>query len=66
MQIPRRWQRSVQLEFLERFAKDHNIKQPQEWGKVTKQDLTREGAGFIGTQFGNSLFRALRSNYPGM
>lgn len=54
-----------QRNFLEQFAKQHNIKQPYEWGRVSVQKIKSSGGSFL-NEYRGSLRKALQSLYGGL
>lgn len=55
-----------QRAFLDSLAKKFKIQEPKEWGKFAFQDALEHGAGVLLKNYGFSLQKALRANYPGI
>lgn len=52
--------------FLEKFAKKFNIKEPKDWGNISTQLIHEEGGGaMIHYYYNNSLFECLQNLYQG-
>lgn len=55
-----------QKTFLEKFAAKFNIKNPEEWGLVSKQQICKEGGEtLLRDYYSFSLYEALKSNFKG-
>lgn len=63
----RNWNnKEVQRLFLQKLAQDLRIKTPNEWGKVsTRQVLALGGSSLLKNIYQGSLFKALKSCFPG-
>lgn len=58
-------QHENQKKFLEEFARIHNIKSPEEWGRISCQMIkNRPGGESIMWIYKGSLFRLLRFVFP--
>lgn len=54
-----------QIEFLNNIAIKYNITTPQDWGKITTQDIIDNGGKNLLSQYQYSLFRTLEALFPG-
>lgn len=50
---------------LEEFAKQNGIKTPQDWGKINLEYLRSQQYSYILNIYGGSLFKALKTIFPG-
>lgn len=55
-----------QRDFLDSFAKDSQIKRPEEWGKITIKQFSAKGGLTILNHHKGSLFKALKNIYDGI
>lgn len=47
------------------LQKDLEIKKPEDWGKITNYQFIERGGGTLLSLYENSMFRMLRSSFPG-
>lgn len=61
------WNQSInQRNFFEGLAKQFQITTPSDWGRVSTADVKKNGgASVLRHYFGNSLFKALKTVFPG-
>lgn len=52
-------------EFMDSIAKKLQIKNPKDWGLITKLEFHQLGRNFL-RMYDNSLFKALQNIYPGI
>lgn len=55
-----------QKEFLDKLAKQLHIKEPKQWGTVTKRQVIDLGGKTLLCNYEDSLWKILQSVYPGM
>jgi hypothetical protein len=59
-----KWTLSNQKTFLDNLWKECNISRPKDWGKITLETVVKKGGSGLLARNSDSLFHALRANYP--
>lgn len=53
--------------FFETLGKELGIKEPKEWGNISSKKIAQHGGeALLKNYFNNSVFKALKSVYPGI
>lgn len=56
---------SNQREFLHDFAMKHNIRNPQDWGKITSRQVKHASGRGLLYKYNSSLYECLKSAFSG-
>lgn len=54
-----------QRQFLNELAGKFQIKNPNEWGRITKYEFTSQGGSSLLNHYDNSIIKTLKHVYPG-
>lgn len=58
---------NFQRQFMDNFAKQFDVKNPEDWGKVTNDMIIKNGGSpILINYYGGSIPRALKAIYPGI